>query len=331
MINFYNQQNRDYNSQTADEVSNQIGVNNKSNGKEAPQTRGKSKLEKYVDPTNEFDSKQLKWGMWYVKNKILLYRLTISGLAVFIAATFIFSLWKGFFILYYDFYQQPRVEVEMSMAPNYEILNQSIIPQPLQIMDVRILSGGTDKNDVITEITNPNGRHIVYFDYYFDFNGQQTQRHKDFLLPLESRPMAVLGLDSNWAVGTANLAIENISWRRISAHDVADVSGWQNERLNFSIFDFVFKPAGAIDGASSNIISFKLANNSPYSFKDALFYIGLYQDSSLAGLIKLPVLDFVSLEVRDIDVRSFVSNLTITGIKIFPVIDLYDKTAYIQP
>ncbi|PIT88362.1 MAG: hypothetical protein COU29_01045 [Candidatus Magasanikbacteria bacterium CG10_big_fil_rev_8_21_14_0_10_36_32] len=323
MINFYEQQNRNHNYQPIEE-KNEIVNSHKINGK-------KPNFEKYDDPTGEFDSKQLKWGMWYVQNKILLRRIGIGALFVFIAITFGFSLWKGGFILYYDFFQQPAAEIDLTRATNYNVLNQSRIPQQMQIMDIQILPGGVDKNDVIAELVNPNERYIVYFDYYFDFGGQQSPRQKGFLLPFEVRPIAAMGLDSGWAVGLANLMVENISWQRISNHLISDVKRWQDERLIFSISDFVFKQTGVAGGASSNIISFKLTNESSFSYKDAVFYVGLYQNGSLVGLMKLPVQDFHSLEVRDVDLRSFVSNLVVSEIKLFPAIDLYDKAVYLQP
>lgn len=323
MINFYEQQNRNHNPQITEEINGKINAN-KANG-------NKPSFEKYVDPTDEFGSKQLKWGMWYIRNKIALNRLGIVILSVFIAATFGFSLWKGGLILYYDFFQQPVAEAQLTKATNYSDLNQRLSPQPIQIMDVQILPGGVDKNDAIAELVNPNERYIVYFDYYFNFGAEQSPRQKGFLLPLEVRPIAAMGLDSGWAVGSANLIIENISWRRISNHLIFDVNSWQNERMVFSVSNFVFKQAGTIGGASSNIISFKLTNNSAYSYKDAVFYIGLYQSGSMVGLMKLPVQDLRSLEVRDVDLRSFVSNLVVDEIKLFPAIDLYDKTAYLAP
>ena len=323
MINFYEQQNRNHNPQPIEETNGKINTD-KTNG-------SKPSFEKYVDPTGEFGSKQLKWGMWYVRNKILFNRLGIAVLSVFIAATFGFSLWKGGMILYYDFFQQPAMEAGLTMGINYDVFNQQRLPQQLQIMDVQILPGGVDKNDAVAELANPNEHFIVYFDYYFNFGGQQSPRQKGFLLPFEIRPIAAMGLDSGWAVGSANLVIENIIWKRVSNHLISDVKSWQDERMIFSISDFVFKQTGVAGGASSNIISFKLTNNSSYSYKDAVFYIGLYQSGSMVGLMKLPVQDLRSLEVRDVDLRSFVSNLVVNEIKLFPAIDLYDKTAYLAP
>lgn len=323
MINFYNQQNRNHNHKPNDgSVNNQIP---------AGKNGAKSNFKKYIDPTDEFSAKQLKWAMWYVNNKLLLYRLAVGSLIVFIAATFAFSLWRGAFILYYDFFQQPRVDVELSRAPNYDAINQRNTPQPLQIMGIQVLPGGTDKNDAIVEIANPNERHIVFFDYYFDFSGQKTEPQSGFLLPLEARPMVAMGLDTSWAVGTANIIIENISWRRVSAHLITDIRSWQNERLNFSVSDFVFKLAGSRNGASAHIINFKLTNNSPYSYKNPEFYLGLYQNNSMVGIMKLFLDDFISLQARDIDLRSFVSNLAVTEIKIFPIINLYEKAVYLSP
>ncbi len=322
MINFYNQQNRDN------------YVDSHGAGTPAPVKNGKpvkANLSKYVDPTGEFGSGQFKWAMWYVKNKVMLYRLAVILLIIFSVTTISFSLWKAVNILVYDLTEKPIIEQQLSASIDYTVLHPRFSPFPIEILNTYVLPGGTERVDALAEVVNPNERYIATFDYYFDFGTTSTARQTAILLPLENKPVAIFGLDSAEYAGGSNFMIENLHWSRVSAHEVADVRSWQEDRLLFNIENFVFGFADSAGEANANSIRFSLKNDTAYGYKNPLFYIGLYQGGTLAGVMKFDLLDFQSLETRQIDLRNFVQNLSVSEIKIFPVIDLYNKEVYLAP
>ncbi|MCX6781663.1 MAG: hypothetical protein NTW66_00860 [Candidatus Magasanikbacteria bacterium] len=322
MINFYNQQNRDN------------YVDSHGAGAPAPIKNGKPvkpSLSKYTDPTNEFGSGQFKWAMWYVKNKVLLYRLAVASLFAFCALTIGFSIWKAVELLVYDLTVKPIVEQQLAASIDFTALHPRFSPSSLEILNSYVLPGGTEKVDALAEVANPNERYIAIFDYFFDFGSTTTARHTTMLLPMESRPVAIFGLDSAEYSGSANFVIDNLRWRRVSAHQVADTRSWQEERLNFTIENFTFGFAGSTGEAAANSLRFALKNDTAYGYKNPVFYLGLYQSGPLVGIMKFDLLDFQSLESRQIDLRNFVQNLSVSEIKVFPIIDLYDKAVYLAP
>lgn len=320
MVNFYSQQNR------------HLDDENLAPKKDSPVNGKKSKVsyQKYVDPTNEFGAKEFKWAIWYVKNKLLLYRVGLISLIAFCAGTIGFSLWRGFIILYSDFTVKPEVERGLAMSIDYTALHPRFNPAPLEILNSYVLSGGTGKVDVLSEAVNPNLRYIVYFDYYYDFGGIATARQNGYLLPGESRPIAVFGLEAAEYFGSPNLVMENVSFKRIDAHAIADVASWQEERINFSVENFKYSYAGE-EGKNAHAVRFTLINNSAYGYKNPKFLLGLYQNGSLVGLMPFDQVDFDSLETREIDLRNFVENLAVSEIRLFPVIDLYNEEVYLPP
>jgi len=326
MVNFYKAQNKNV------LLDDKKGAAN-APGSAVPEKKDKPKVStygKYVDATGEFSAKDFKWSMWYVKNKLLLYRLCIGFLVVFSVITIVFSLWKGLQILMFDLSVRPRLEAELTASINYSALHPMFSPFPLQVLNSYVLPGGTGKLDVFSEIANPNGRFVVRFDYYFDDGATTTERQSGFLLPGDSRPVAQFGLDAGQFSGSFNLVLENIKWERVSAHEVADVAAWQMERSDFTVENFVFSFAGE-NGQSSNALRFTVRNNSPYGYRDPVFYVGLYQNGGQVGIMRFDLKDFQSLESREIDLRNFVQNLAVSEIKLYPVIDLYDKEAYLPP
>lgn len=319
MINFYNQQNK-----------NSIDSDADKQNKDAKSSFKKASTGKYYDPTGEFGASQFKWAMLFITNKLVLFRVLIGILAIFGFLTMSFSLWKIVNFVIYDIVHKPMVEYQLTYIDNYTDLHNAQAPDQLQILNSYSLQGGVGKIDALSEIINPNNRHKVSFDHYFDFNGVLTDVRHESLLPQENRPLVVFGLDSSLFLGSPSIVIKNIKWSRISAHDVVDTNLWQKERLNFEINDFVFTPPSSVDTASINSIKFSIKNNTSYSYSDPLFYISLYQNGLLVGIMKFDLVDFRSLETRNIDIRNFVENLYITSAELHPIIDIYDEESYIR-
>jgi hypothetical protein len=317
MVNFYSQQNRNGNGNIIPESS--------------AKKSGKSKIniEKYIDPTGEFGSKQYKQSLWFVQNKLLLYRLLVSFLIIFSIITVGYSLWKGLELLIYELTIKSSMEQQLAHATNYGALNAAYTPSPIDILSTQIYTGGTDKIDIVSEVTNINERYVARFDYYYDFNGVKTASQSAVLLPTENRPLGALGLDSAEFSGSANLILTNVRFTRVDNHAIPDLPAWMEERLNFGVDNFVYTPADS--NLSANSVKFTLTDNSPYGYRAPNFYLELYQNGGLIGLMKFDTTDLQSQESREIDLRNFVPNLSVSEVKLYPLIDLFDDSVYLAP
>lgn len=312
MINIYNRNNHDENKPLDLAAKNKVG--------------SKKNFTAYQDPTNEFTSDELKWGFWYVRHKALLYKITVIVLLVINAGLVGFGLWKwGVYLL--GISDQQKLERNLAASVNYTGIHARIAAQPIQVINTQLLASRENKYDVVAELINPNERFLVTFDYYFVTGGIKTPVQKSFLLPRESRLAAALGI-TDGAGGNPAIVLENIKYQRISNHEISDIAAWQTERLNFQVTDFVFLKSLAQEGNNADGIQFKLTNASPYSFVNANFYVALLQNGQIAGILPLHLDRINSLETKDIDVRSFVPNLQISEITIFPIINIYDESVY---
>ena len=192
--------------------------------------------------------------------------------------------------------------------------------------------GGVDKYDAVADVANPNERFFVSFRYYFIVDGKNTPAQNGFLLPGENKPLAYLGIESSAVPREATIVFEELQWRRISARTIADVRAWQENRLNFSVENFVFTPRNTVEGGGdTHRIQFSIINNSPYSYVEPQFYVALLSQDALVGILPLRLDSLESLEKKQIDLRSFVPNLTVDGVKVYPLIDIYASAAYLQP
>ena len=281
---------------------------------------------KYVDPTKEFTSRELKWSFWYVRHKALLYRILIIGLVSVDAIFLIFGLWRwGDYLL--GISDSQKLQRSLSASVNYTGIHPRYSAQPIQAVNTQIFFSRENKYDAVAELINPNNRFLAKFDYYFIINGVKTPTQKTFLLPGESRLAAYLGMPDG-AGGTPVVVLENVKYRRISNHKIFDTISWQADRLNFQVSDFVFLKSLAQEGQNTDAVQFKLTNASPYSYVAPDFYAVLLQNGQMVGILPLRLDSINTLEIKSIDLRNFAANLSITEIALYPIINVYDSSVY---
>ncbi len=289
-------------------------------------------FEKYQDPEGELTTGKLKFEFWYVRNKILLYRLAVIGLIIFSVINFAYSIITFGYFLLFGIDEDRRLYQELSRFPNYTLLHPHFAPQDIQVLGVQVLAGGVKKTDIIAEVINPNERFVVTVGYYFVINGVESKKQSITILPGQTNLATLLGLEDIAGGVGANLIIDGVAFRRISNHQIRDVINWQNERLNFLVSDFQFIPAGNQEGyPNAHTIKFKLNNASPFGYKEADFLVGLYQEQIMVGVIPVIINNLQSLQIRDVDLRSFAPGIVANQVKLFSNINLYDSDIYLAP
>lgn len=302
------------------------------NGKEPLVKNGlkKPSFEKYQDPTGEFPSGELKLGLWYVKHRLLLYKLLVGSLAAFSAVTILFSLWQWGDYLIFGLTEDAALRKDLSSQVDYTLIHAKYSPAQIQVLNTQVFAGGVNKSDLVAEVVNPNERFFTEFDFYFIVGENKTPRQHGWLLPGEGKPIAALGVEGGAAGG--DLMLENIVWRRVSLHRIVDTKAWADERLNFTTSDFSFTRAGGIPEApNAHAVRFKLTNQSAYSYAEPSFYVALLDGETMVGVLPLKLPEIKSLETKDVDLRSFAESLNVDGVKIFPLINIYDKNVYLAP
>lgn len=285
----------------------------------------------YIDTSGELGSKELKYGLWYVAHKADLYRMLVFALGIFALVTWIFSLWKGSVYGWYAFSKQSVLIADLRNFSNFNTLLARSSPEPLQIISTIVVPGGASKYDLVSEVANTNQRYIAEFDYYFAIGSQTTTLEHATLLPGDDRFIATLGYEGETTGGSSALVITNLRWKRLSNKVIFNPAEYQANRLNFAVSDFVFIRAESNPGVTAHSIRFNLTNGSSFSFKNPSFYVGLYVNGTLVGIAPLQLNNLRSLETTAVDLRSFVPNLNVTEIKVYPRINIYNPDAFLKP
>ncbi|MFA6486517.1 MAG: hypothetical protein WCT40_04085 [Candidatus Magasanikbacteria bacterium] len=283
----------------------------------------------YIDPTGEMPTGKFKLEIWLVKNKVLFYKIAVRFLVVFSVVTIAYSMWQMGDYLIFGIDEDALMNRQLSSSVNYAVWHDHFAPAPIEIVTANILAGGTDKIDAFAILANHNEKFVVSFDYYFVVGDLVTDKHSGFLLAGENRPVASLGLSAG-SGASIEIVLENIAWHRVDPHQIIDVIGWQQARLDFTVANSQIIPASA-EGISATALQFDLTNNSAFGYRQADFYVALMQGETVAALLPLQLSDFASNETRAVDLRSYTSGVYGTDIRVCPLIDIYDSGVYLAP
>ncbi|KKU27292.1 MAG: hypothetical protein UX39_C0001G0012 [Candidatus Magasanikbacteria bacterium GW2011_GWA2_46_17] len=292
------------------------------------ETGKKVSYERYqTPPGEEFSNRKLKWAMWYEKRRLAMYKITLVGLILTSVALWAYSFTVWINYLAFGIEEDGRLARDLTASVDYTRLHARFGAKPPEIINTQILPGGSNKFDLLAEIANPNPRFLVFFSYHFIVEGSRTPSKLAVVLPGETKIIAWLGLDAGPS-SEPTVVLENVSWKRISAHKIKDVELWQKYRLDFTLSDFAFRRSSP-DAAHADMLTFKLTNNSPFGFAQSEFYLALYQDQSLVGIKQIQFDTFLSQETKAVDLRNFAPNLTVTNVAPIPLINVYDSAVYL--
>ncbi|MCX6780383.1 MAG: hypothetical protein NT034_04395 [Candidatus Magasanikbacteria bacterium] len=286
---------------------------------------------KYEDPSGEFSSSEFKHGLWYIKHKLLLYKILIGFLIAWIVVFGGYAIITLADYLIFGIVGDLNLQKQLTAFPNYTNIQPKYAPAPLQVQNVTSLPGGSTSFDLTAQVSNPNKNFVVYFDYYFNVGQDKTPVQHGFLLAGEAKPIVYFGLKGGYP-GDVNLVLENVAWKRLRAQVIKDPAVYQAERLNFVVSNFSFTSQAASEGLGANVVKFDLKNDSAYGYRDANFVVALTNGGGgVSAVMPLMLKDFKAGETRNIDLRNFVLNLPVSDVQLFPLIDTYNKDVYLAP
>ncbi len=289
------------------------------------------RYQSYVDPTGDFGAKEFTYGLWFVEHKVELYKAAIFLIGLLVALTWVFALVRGIGLMVYALGPERTLFREITTFADYTGVATRFSAAPLQVLSSQVLPGGASKYDFTAEVANPNDRFLAAVRYSFVYGDTRTPVQTAIIPPGETRFLTQLGVEDDIGAVPSTLSIDDVMWQRIDPYIVPSTTPFRAERMNFSLSDVEFTRAETTPGLAAHVIHFTVTNNSPFGFKDAPFYVGLYANSSLVAVLPIEIKDFRSLETRTLDIRSFIPNLIVTDAVLYPRINIYDPAVYMAP
>ncbi|MFH1711923.1 MAG: hypothetical protein ABH846_01660 [Patescibacteria group bacterium] len=197
--------------------------------------------------------------------------------------------------------------------------------------DTSVFSVGESEFDFYAEIENTNTDWYATFSYQFITNRGDTEEFVGFIMPGQRKPLIAFRQELPSRPSTTDLAISNVVWSRVNGHDIADINTWLNEHNQFELTDAVFARNVELEGSSLARSSFTIANNSPYSYWSADFYIFLERSGTILGVNQVTLPGFASGESRDLDINWFGAAPATATVNVIPNINYFDTGAYMSP
>lgn len=294
--------------------------------------KDKNRLKEYIDTTGQLSSRKLKFGVWYLRHKILLGNIGLGILIAFCVLTVGFSLWKWgeyFFIGYWEDSRILGLE-QIALFQNYEQLHPIFQAQDLRVTENRLFNTSGSRYDLFSVVENPNERWLAAIKYHFAFAGGETESRETILLPGSKRPVAYFGLESESFPSNMRLVIENVEWAAQDSHKIPDVVEYISARSLFLVDNLEFNSAGA-DSIAVPTVSFDLLNQTAFSYWEPVFYVELINANRVVGYIYLSFDKILSFETKPVDLRYFNEKAEFNNIRLIPIINYFDESVYIDP
>lgn len=287
---------------------------------------------RYQDPTGEFSNRTFEAGEWFVRNKLKLKKIFVTILLTWS----IISVGGGF--IYWGYYfstgywnDKKMMVQQIAEIEDYESKHIMYGPKDLLFDDFNIYEtireGGYD---FVVDVKNPNDQWLATVQYKFTYADGETPTSTTIILPGAERPLVYLGQDRSFYPNQAKLEIVDISWKKIDPHKIFDTATFIASRQAFSFGNIEYRIASDFQGVPNNSVIFDIRNDSSYSYWEADYYVELYSSSGPVGVTFLRIDKFRTGETRNIDIRSYVNNLNVENIKIYPIVNVFDEEIYIK-
>lgn len=293
------------------------------------QPSSKPTIDRYVDPTGELTNKKLKFGEWYVRNRLLLRKIFVAFLTVWCVGFGGFSLYGWGKWVTVDIWQDNRMLAELTQQQiPWAYWRDVRAPQPLAIAPVQVVPSGPSKTDFVAVVENANRHWTAAVTYHFVYGAAETEPMTTFVYPGQRRVLLSLG---NTGEEGPQLIVDKTEWTRFNAHKIANAAAYLAERLNFSVRDLVFTPVSAETGAPTHTLLFSIVNNSAYSFWNAKFTVLYLDGDRVVGVKQIEVPEFRAGEVRSQEIKSLAPQLNVTQVELIAEVDPFSDSTFMAP
>lgn len=297
-----------------------------------PKEEKNSDLNRYKDPTGEFTNRELKYGKWYLENKLKLRRALVIFLVVWCVFFGGYALIGWGHYLFIGFSEDKDTQArQVAEFQNFTTVQHLYGAQPLQTKSVEIFSSTASKQDFVAFVQNPNERWVAKLTYEFVYDGGKTAQNTITILPQATVPVATLGVEVVGYPAQTKFEIIDVKWERINPHLIRDVAGFMSSRLIFNIENVSVVPPDLGGGVPAHRLTFDVHNEGAYSYWMGDFVVELVNAGFRNGIIKVTIPQFRAGTTRKVDVRIVQDNLAFDDIIITPTIDVFDQDVYIEP
>jgi hypothetical protein len=284
-------------------------------------------LRRYETDVTGVSLKKLETGLWWMKNRLRLKKIFIFFLLFSIFLSWGYSLYG---VGKYIFFEMAENEKMIVQLVNTETGGLSLLTSR-DAEKIIISSFGALKNssnyDFYAVIKNPNEKYWGKFSYCFNYGREKSTCGENFILPAQKKYILALNLKNISSPSNLNFAIKEISWQRINSHEIPDWPKYSQERSDIEIKNISL----AAEDGNSNVVSFSARNNTSFGFWKVPLIIVETKLGKVSNVNYYELKELLSFEERGIKIN-WAGEEAITGeVRIYPDINIMDKSVYMAP
>lgn len=276
--------------------------------------------------TDELSDKQLKFGYWFVTNKLFLEKVLIVIFIVFN----IFLITYNIFLLVTNLgveaqkYAKLQVDVYQPIE-SLKVVRDAQLPNEVQVSGLETYSRGQNF-DLVANVVNPNVKWFADFNYQFITGSGATELKQGFIFPGESKRLIDLNVEGGNTV--ANVVISDVVWTRKNDYDK-----FYRERFVFDIQNIkIIEPQELDIGDKLPVsrVSFEVKNVSAYNYRDVIFQIYLYSGANIVAVDTALAETLYSSESRILEATWYSRLPKISNVDVVPEINIFNYKSYIE-
>lgn len=275
----------------------------------------------------EKEIQKVRMAKWLLTHRAKFKRLLT---AILISINLI--IWGIVIYQFIIFIQQSKSHQEtmIGLTKNlidYQSYHQRVKPLDLIISNQSVIflgqtEDGIYRYDCVAEIENPNAQWVVTsFDYQFIWDNGSTEKKSSFIFPNEKKYIFSSVQTKNRII-SAELKIDHLSYLRKrpemdSKFQILNDLIFENiELIPSFISDTKIIPAR---------LRIKASNQTAYSFWQVDAISALYRGEKIVYIIRTPIKEWLSGEVRNLEINLFSLRENITKIKVIPEVNILDS------
>jgi hypothetical protein len=276
---------------------------------------------------NQIGNWRLKISYWYITHKLQLKNLLIYFLIGLSVIFYGYSFYKVIKILLFDdrILKQNLISLTQNQI-DYTYFHQVNQPRAIEVVSFDTVALPDNRYDFIVKLKNPNEKFMAAkVDLELVSGDRVIDQKSTFIYTNETKYVGFFGEELKGVVNPI-LRQSGIKWQRITRF-----TDYYQSHFNFVLRDTIFKSASEVQIRGDlpvSTLSFKIKNDSAYSYWHAGIFMVLLNGSQLVGANYLELDQFKAGEERNIDMRFYESLPEVTSVEILPEVNIYDPEVY---
>lgn len=278
-----------------------------------------------------FTEGELQFASFWVRNRVKVHRWIIGILTGINVLFWGYAIWGVVDAYVISYPIESRIMQDLAENQFLSQEFESNRPRSIATDSPSVFEGTDGRLDCIVPIKNPNEQWYAEFTYRFTISGEETPLRSGFILPKSSSVIGEYGFLPKTKGGkNAVLHVESLHWKRVDPQRVgSSYDEWSNDRLEFALKDVSYRSDVSVGTKKVSRTHVLFENNSAFGYWTIGLHVVLMRGSAPVAANYVDLTNVKPGESRNVDVDWYDKVPSVTETQIFPVVNIFDDSAYL--